>query len=188
MRNWLAVQVPRRFWALLEERRRGGAVDQGALDRFRRDVPAYVRDFRLEPPSFTPRRYLEIERERLEVCRTDSPEVDSRYEGVYRLLREFQAALGGKLLVVLIPDEYQVSDPLWAELARKPAGLDRALPQKRIGAFCRRSKIAVLDLLPVLTAAQRGGPVYHLRDTHWNARGNRLAGEAIADWIAKRGF
>jgi hypothetical protein len=36
--------------------------------------------------------------------------------------------------------------------------------------------------------ARRSAPVYHLRDTHWNAAGNRVAGEAIASWIlAHRG-
>jgi hypothetical protein len=28
--------------------------------------------------------------------------------------------------------------------------------------------------------------LYHLRDTHWNARGNRLAGEALAEFLAPR--
>jgi hypothetical protein len=40
-----------------------------------------------------------------------------------------------------------------------------------------------LGLLPVLREAQRQAPTYHLRDTHWNAHGNRVAGEAIAGWI-----
>lgn len=28
--------------------------------------------------------------------------------------------------------------------------------------------------------------VYHLRDTHWNARGNRIAGEELARFLERR--
>ena len=30
---------------------------------------------------------------------------------------------------------------------------------------------------------QQTARVYHLHDTHWNARGNRIAGEAMAQFI-----
>ena len=38
----------------------------------------------------------------------------------------------------------------------------------------------VLDLLPVLREAEREARTHHLRDTHWNAHGNRVAGRELA--------
>jgi hypothetical protein len=40
--------------------------------------------------------------------------------------------------------------------------------------------VRVLDLLPALRAAERESRTYHLRDTHWNAHGNRVAGRELA--------
>ena len=37
-------------------------------------------------------------------------------------------------------------------------------------------------------AAQRQARVYHLRDTHWNSRGHRTAGLAIADRVLQDRF
>jgi hypothetical protein len=33
--------------------------------------------------------------------------------------------------------------------------------------------------LPALREAEKQGHTYHLRDTHWNAHGNRVAGREL---------
>ena len=91
---------------------------------------------------------------------------------------------------MLIPDEFQVDEQLFEQLlaaAPHPQSIQRELPQRRIRAHCAARGIAVLDLLPALRArAAAGERVYHRRDTHWNAAGNRIGGEALGAWIAQR--
>ncbi len=190
-KNWRAVELPKRLWRLLYERRRGHLAIVGTIDQLPKGVPAYLHDYRLEPPTFSESRFMQIENERVVVCDAKRPDIADRYEGVFDFLRKFRSVLGRKLLVVLIPDEFQVNDGLWAKLMSAAAdrgALDRGLPQKRITGFCETNGIAILDLLPPLYLAQQQEPAYQLRDTHWNARGNRVAGEAIADWVLQTRF
>ncbi len=105
---------------------------------------------------------------------------------VLQVFERMRAECGARPFgVLLIPDEFQVEDALWAELELE--GLERDRPQRLLAAELGRRGIPVLDLLPVLrgTAALGDGRrhVYHLRDTHWNARGNRAAGEALAGFV-----
>ncbi len=88
--------------------------------------------------------------------------------------------------MVLIPDEYQVNDDLYETLMHRvpdAAAYERLHPQQRLSAHCRDRGIEVLDLLEPLRRANGERPVYRLRDTHWNARGNRIAGEALARYL-----
>jgi hypothetical protein len=106
-----------------------------------------------------------------------------------RFFAELDAILAaaGEVLVafVLIPDEFQVEDELWQavqELNEQP--LDRDLAQRRTVEWLRSRDLPHLDLLPLLRAveplADGRRHVYHLRDTHFNARGNAVVGEALA--------
>jgi hypothetical protein len=45
--------------------------------------------------------------------------------------------------------------------------------------------VRVLDLLPARRAAAREARTYHLRDTHWNAHGNRVAARELARALAE---
>ena len=67
------------------------------------------------------------------------------------------------------------------QFRRALARFDRDHPQNQIVEWGHRHGVRVLDLLPILREAELAGHTYHLRDTHWNARGNRLAGEALAE-------
>ena len=189
--NWRVVQMATRLHRLARQRSEGNPELLGALVRLPRGTPAFLDDTRLEPPTFSPSEFMRIERERLVICRRGDPGVEGRYAGMFTSLEQFNRVLGRKLLVVLIPDEFQVNDALWAELtsgATRPVDLERTLPQHRLVDFCTAAGIAVLDLLPPLREAQLRDRVYHLRDTHWNARGHRLAGLAIAKRILEDRF
>jgi len=188
--NWRAVELPRRLWRLSSERRRGNRAVLGTIDQLPKGLPSYLHDYRLEPATFSEQRFMEIEGERSGVCDALRPDIAERYQGVFSLLQKFKTVLRDRMLVVLIPDEFQVNDDLWAKLvatAANRSALERNLPQRRIAGFCEANSIAVLDLLGPLREAQRVEPAYHLRDTHWNSRGHRVAGEAIADWILRHG-
>jgi hypothetical protein len=63
---------------------------------------------------------------------------------------------------------------------------ERELPQQRLLEHCRLRGLECLDLLEPLRRAQAEGHVYHLRDTHWNAGGNRVAGTIIGEYLSER--
>jgi hypothetical protein len=62
--------------------------------------------------------------------------------------------------------------------------LQRFQPQEHLAAFAAANNIGWLDLTPALRAVEpdeRGlRRVYHLRDTHFNTRGNSVVGEQLA--------
>jgi hypothetical protein len=177
----------RRLLALRREADAGGRVESfGPTAREERQRPPRADE---ELPTFSEEAYLGLELERAERCDPSHPKTQRHFRGFFEALAFFQERLGDRLLVVLAPDEYQVDDALWAALlarAGDPGAYQRDYPQQRIAAFCAERGIALLDLLPPLREAQRRERVYHLRDTHWNAGGNRVAGEALADFILER--
>ena len=79
----------------------------------------------------------------------------------------------------------QVEDGLWERIqAADGARLERDRPQHLLGAWLQENGIPFLDLLDDLRAVSPDEEgrrhLYHLRDTHFNARGNLVAGQALA--------
>jgi hypothetical protein len=142
-------------------------------------VPAYIHNSDLETPTFSEERFFEIESTRARIIRPRTRRMVKRYEAVFRGLKYFRDALGEKLVVVLLPDEFQVNDALFERLISQNSLLEKGMrdwPQKRIFEFCRELEIVCVDMLPSLRDAEREGRTYHLRDTHFNAWGNHVAG------------
>jgi hypothetical protein len=82
---------------------------------------------------------------------------------------------------------FALNDALWAELVGGHEGeYDRDDPQRRLAALFAEWQVPCLDLLSALRAAQAEGPVYTPRDTHWNVAGNRVAAQALAEWLDPR--
>lgn len=132
--------------------------------------------------------FLDIERQRLEACNSAGRRAEFEHRAARQSLAEFRRLAGDRLLVVLIPDEYQVDDALWDELlalTKNPGEYDRTYPQRRLLAACRDLDIAAVDLLPVLAEAQQRDRTYRLNDTHWSRLGNAVAGRTIADAILR---
>ncbi|MBW2293661.1 MAG: hypothetical protein JRG94_15320 [Deltaproteobacteria bacterium] len=151
------------------------------------EIPAHIHDASLESPIFSEEQFHWIEVRRARVTRPDLRDVAGKWDAYMKALEYFRRRLGDRLAVVIIPDEFQVNDRLWSTLVEATEGsneMDRFAPQRRILAFCERAEIPCLDLLPSLKRAERDGHTYHLRDTHWNARGNAVAGEAMGEFIA----
>jgi hypothetical protein len=154
------------------------------------EVPAFVHDPELEPPHLSVEQFLRIERERFRVVDVEDAEVARVYARCFLGIDHLRVLFGERLRIVLIPDEFQVDEQLLQRVvagAPESAGWDVDAPQRLVGEHCRANGVAVLDLLPVLRAHVRGGGArtYHLRDTHWNATGNRVGGVAIARWWAE---
>jgi hypothetical protein len=111
------------------------------------------------------------------------------YEDFFEALEGVERAAGDiPLKFVLIPDEFQVEDELWEEIVRQSGKpLDRDLPQRRIVEWLQARGRSVLDLLPLLRAVEplEDGRrhVYHAQNMHFNARGNAIAGRALAGFL-----
>ena len=201
LRSWferdslLLYQVPRRLRILREEARNEAdhvlnemqepQIVSRAEAEIQRRFP-WVVDDSLESPSFSINFYLKLERRRAEaICRPGA----GRYEVFFQQLDQIaRAAQDTKLVVMLIPDEFQVEDTLWQEVvgtSKYARELRRDQPQEKLRAWLEQRNMNYLDLLPELRAqsAASEGPrrCYKLRDTHLNVLGNRVAGEALAN-------
>ncbi len=187
LQDWWLWKIPARL-AILG--RQGASAEVGAIGTPQQpgQIPEHIEQPEKEKPTFTRDKFLEIERIRLDqICNTSRGRVLKNYSGFFEALDFFRNKLGSRLRLVLIPDEFQVNDALYAETTSVISDLsvyDREYPQKRITEFCREKNIRQLDLLPVLREAEKSGHTYHLQDTHWNARGNRVAGEALAEFLS----
>jgi hypothetical protein len=191
--NLMLATVPQRWARLRRERAALGAdmlTPEGPLPGERltlQEMLPWLEDPLLEPPRSTPERYVEMESFRAHLaCRPDQPV----YGPLFRTLRELVETAGATPIgFVLIPDEFQVEEELWqAILASRPDEvLERDLPQRRITAWLDEHDLPYLDLLPLLRSVEplEDGRrhVYHLRDTHFNARGNEVAGRAMAAFL-----
>jgi hypothetical protein len=187
----LLFRTLHRLWVLRHENRLGLFRDPAAAGAAPEPPvgaePAWIDDPHRELPTLSAGEFLRIESERAAVVGHPGPDpVFDRFTG---LLSALVAAAGATpVAFVLIPDEFQVEDRLWEEVAaRSPAPLARDLPQTWILAWCAARGVPCLDLLPALRAlpVDRDGRrhAYHLQDTHFNARGSRCAGEALAAFL-----
>ena len=186
-RNVLFWILPQRLARLRSEARRSGGAARVAGEREAADLSRsleqrypWLGDPLREQPTISPRVYLELERSRAaQACGLRADEL----ERALAILVRMRAECGARpFAVLLIPDEFQVEDELWSAVGAE--GLERDRPQRLLVERLRALGIPVLDLLPVMRAvpplADGGRHLYHLRDSHWNVRGNRVAGEALA--------
>ena len=183
LQQWWLGHLAQRIVAYYHERGKGKGNSVG-------ESP-FTLDVTKEVPTFSQDRYLEIESARVEICNTVNPNVNSMFADFFELLAWFQQILADKLVVVLVPDEVQVNDQLYQQVMRKkvmPQVYDREYPQKRIAAFCKQRGINMLDLSPALRRGHKKIRVYHLQDSHWNAHGNRIAGEEVSNFILRHYF
>jgi len=94
------------------------------------------------------------------------------------------AAAGVPWLLVLNPGEIQVDPDVRTQalkgLEANPDDYDFESPQRRLLRWSGESHNTVLDLLPPLRREHLAqGRLYVPNDTHWNERGNTVAGETI---------
>jgi hypothetical protein len=181
--NVLLVEVPRRLCLLS---RGGPAVPQGQWTRDRTSAAAWLHDPLREPGSIAEREFLRIETERAQAAGAIEAR---RWDAMTVELLALRADAGARPLgFVLIPDEFMVEDALWQRVqARAGVPLDRHALRLRLVAWCRDHGIPCLDLWPALTAvpplADGDRHLYLKRDTHWNVRGNEVAGAALAPFV-----
>ncbi|MGZ3405085.1 MAG: hypothetical protein ACXVAN_01490 [Polyangia bacterium] len=192
--NLLVYELPRRLAILARERRnRKGPVEpvpivpvRGQIlsrDELVRTLP-WLTDPARELPSMSHEAFLTLEtRHAVEIGGGgDEP----YYKRFWEIVDEMRAAVAPrKLAILLIPDELQVEDPVWREIsARAGRPLDRERAQRILARTLTEKGIPYLDLLPILRAEPAGSDgmrhLFHRDDSHLNARGNAVAGKALA--------
>jgi hypothetical protein len=63
------------------------------------------------------------------------------------------------------------------------------MPHDRLMAFAANHRLRMVDLLPTLMSANRGGKtLYHRREQHWNREGNRVVAEVLAEYLRAEGL
>lgn len=188
LREWWIWKLPLRLRLAMTH---GTALPQATGDgagKHGQDASRPLEDY-LDPaketPHFTPEVYLATELKRLRLAEPARPGMEENYRLVRKALKRLHEKAGGRLAVAILPDEYQVNDALWEELMRHvdPARHVRDHPQRMLLPTLRELGVPTLDLLPILRQAEADGRTYHLRDSHWNARGNRVAGDAMAAFL-----
>jgi hypothetical protein len=155
------------------------------------DVPGFVYDD--TRPTFSPEAFAEVERDRMTLCLDAARgRFAARLDRVVRVLREIEAQVsrsGARLVVMVIPDEYQVHDDVAALAARAEGqplqAYDLERPQRELGRALRSEGIDALDLLPAFRERAKGERLYVPRDTHWNRAGHRLAAERLVAHLAR---
>ncbi len=178
--NLLLLQLPRRLLAAWRNR----WLAEGTHRTARSDFP-WLEDPSRELPTFSAGDFLHIERNR--VRRMCSPE-EAPFDALFEALEAIVAAAGDTPLgFVLLPAELQVDDALWAAVGGE--GLVRDLPQQRIRVWAEERGLPLLDLLPGLRAVppldDGSRHLYHLRDTHFNARGNRATAAQLRPFLRR---
>jgi hypothetical protein len=169
-----------RGWRLARERCRLERAGDVPREAARAMMPMSLQSFR------------EIEARRLVVCQVPPPAgMEKKWQRVFASLERIDAdcrARAVPLALVLIPDEFQVNAEVLAEamgdLQWAQSAVDLDLPQRRLRAFCAERGIACLDLKPHFEGV---AGTYAPHDTHWNARGNRLAAAVLIPWLQKTG-
>lgn len=203
-RNILLFQIPERIIKMTVEnrklgRRPGAHEDEDARFPVEATSPEYLyeqfpwlKDPLLEKPPFSRETFMKIEKNRAStVCWNN----ESLYAKFYAAMSDIKKAAGDvPLVVVLIPDEFQVEDLLWEEMSKDMdvSSLNRYHPQKAIVTWLEERDIPCLDLLPALRAVppleDGRRHLYHIRDTHFNARGNAIAGQCLSDFLVSKGL
>ena len=148
----------------------------------------WVADPLLEEPSLSEETFLRMETKRArDICARD-PASLGLLQSSLRAARE--VAGDTPLVVMLIPDEFQVEDELWKQVsAQLGVPLERDRAQRLLRAWLDAEGIAYLDLLPVLRAVEplENGHrhLYHALDTHFNARGNEVTARALQPFLVE---
>ena len=144
-----------------------------------------------DAPTVSVERFIEIEMRRVPLFDVNErrhrkwfPKVSANLAA----LRDLSRDRGARFLVVILPEELQVSTET-RRLVRKADPDDAArrydwtLPNRALRRELDRLGIPYLDLLPRFRKAGLETRLYKPRDTHWNVRGNRLAAETMRDFL-----
>ena len=117
----------------------------------------------------------------------------SAFTWTLQTLNKAVAAVGGRLVVAYVPGRMEVSPRTWelteARYGLDPSAYDAKAVASRVRYITGRLAIPSIDLTEPLARADGAfRPTYFQTDSHWNARGQEVAGKAMSDYLAQRGL
>ncbi len=156
----------------------------------------------LEGPIFTEAAFAAIQAEEMQrFYRPEDPTaVDRAWHPVLADLEAIRVEVlrqGRRLTLAVYPSALQVYPAEGATLvetlrrrpryaAFSPDAFDPALPNRQLATYCRHATLPCVNLTPVFVEASRASAeaLYKQRDAHWTIRGNRVAADAQAEYLA----
>lgn len=140
--------------------------------------------------TFSQELFLEIEHERLNICRIQT-KPDVRWQRTMELLDEIRREvdqMGAKYVMVIHPDQFQVDKELLHQIEEKYkldlGDYDLNIPQKFLRSYCISKGVPYLDLLSIFRSNHSARGLYLLRNTHYNKGGNSLTANAIYNFLS----
>ncbi|GAA4411500.1 hypothetical protein GCM10023187_37440 [Nibrella viscosa] len=146
--------------------------------------------------SFKKKDYLEIERNRVDffsgyVHKNDFSKYAAQSFAALVNIRDWCQENNAKLVVVLLPDEAQVSRGLQEEIRTMYFSDQKELPHdltfgnRWLHEQLTNAGIAYIDLLEPFRQAALHQTLYKPYDSHWNIAGNTLAAQVLTDSLQK---
>ena len=137
--------------------------------------------------TFKPEKYLDIENQRSYVFQRNNADFERHVKDALSYLTKIDQLCKRqhiKLVVALLPDQMQIDSSLQERVrayGKIPAATwDNAQPNRVLGAALEKAGVPTVDLLNDFVAQRQGPPLYLPNDSHWNIRGNRVAGVALS--------
>ena len=143
-------------------------------------------------PAFSHDRYLEIESSRSSIYLKGNGRFSKSLDRATFYLSQIQTICKEQsidFIVVIIPDELQVSEDLQKEVRDKfypnmdAQKWDMILPNRSLADKLNKLGIHNLDLYEHFAQKASSRRLYKPRDSHWNIEGNRLAADLITKHI-----
>ncbi len=166
--------------------RSAGGLYAPANPGFEPDRYAYDRGRKTFPDDI----FLKIEKRRAELFTTEGREtlrtLVAETADVIARMRDDAEAAGARFVVVVIPDELQVNDVLRrnVEQARGGQGIDADGTEQIVAEALDVREIDYVETVYELRReAQEVRSPYGTNDTHWDARGNEIAGHVLAEHL-----
>jgi hypothetical protein len=110
------------------------------------------------------------------------------FEALLLRLRDAVAASGGRLTVLDVPASFEVDDDDWDRTRQRWDLVGEGYRPDRVAtavaAICQRLGIPRVDPRPALR--QAGVRTYLIGDPHWNAEGQRISAQILAEALRAR--
>lgn len=153
-------------------------------------IDVYEARFRETRRVMTERQHVRIQAQHLVLSQPERlGELEVLVEQLEPILERFATGVrlaGGRPLVMIIPEEFQVNRKVLkraAQHARYRGEIDIEQPQRLLKEVLERHQIEYLDLLPSFRREGETRRLYGPLNTHWNVRGNRLAATELANFL-----
>ena len=115
--------------------------------------------------------------------------------GLLSQLKQDVEAQGARLVVVIVPTRFQVTEKDWRRVLQTYPAMarfewDLEKPNRLLRGILEKEGIVYLDLLPQFQvyAQNHQEDLYLESDGHWNREGHRLAAKLLAEDLIHRGF